>query len=101
MVGGIEDSERVKPVNALTLTSCIEDRMEIHRRAAASVPVQTDGASKVNWEVYGTVSSILLLNTDVAVAPLSLASSGILASQKFDYLIDWLILSSCTYSFPN
>ena len=28
---------------------------------------------------YGTVSSILLLNTDLAVAPLSLASPGILA----------------------
>ena len=29
--------------------------------------------------IYGTVSSILLLNTDLAVAPLSLASLGILA----------------------
>ena len=28
---------------------------------------------------YGTVSSILLLNTDLAVAPLSLALPGILA----------------------
>ena len=38
---------------------------------------------------YGTVSSILLLNTDLAVAPLSLASPGILALYKFDWLIDW------------
>ena len=37
---------------------------------------------------YGIVSSILLLNTDLAVAPLSLASPAILALQTFDWLID-------------
>ena len=36
------------------------------------------------FDCYGTVSSILLLNTDLAVAPLSLASPGILAPWKFD-----------------
>ena len=40
---------------------------------------------------YRTVSSILLLNADSAVAPLSLASLGILALQKFDWLIEWMI----------
>ena len=35
-------------------------------------------------DTYGTVSSILLLNTDLAVVPLSLASPGILALEKFD-----------------
>ena len=40
---------------------------------------------------YGTVSSILLLNTDLAVVPPSLALPGILALYKFDWLIDWLI----------
>ena len=30
--------------------------------------------------IYGTVSSILLLNTDLAVAPLNLASPGILVT---------------------
>ena len=38
---------------------------------------------------YGTVSSILLLNTDLAVTLLSLASPGILALYKFDWLIVW------------
>ena len=36
----------------------------------------------------GTASSILLLSTDLDVAPLSLATPGILALQKFDWLID-------------
>ena len=46
---------------------------------------------------YGTVSSILLLKTDLAVMPLSLASPGILALYNFwliDRSIDWLMLDS-------
>ena len=51
------------------------------------------------WLLYhGTVSSTLLLNTDLAVAPLSLAKLGILVLQKFYGLIDCmrLIGRSCT-----
>ena len=40
---------------------------------------------------YGAVSSILLLNTDSAAAPLSLATQGILALLKFDWLIEWVL----------
>ena len=43
---------------------------------------------------YRTASSTLLLNTDLAVAPLSLALSAILVLQKFDWMID----SQCTVS---
>ena len=38
---------------------------------------------------YRTVSSILILNTDSAVAPASLASSGVLVLWKFHWLINW------------
>ena len=46
---------------------------------------------------YGTALSILLLNTDSAVAPLSLTTAGILALQKFDWLID----KRCVTVFPG
>ena len=51
-----------------------------------------------------TASSILLLNTDSAVEPLSLALSGILALWKFDWLIDWeirlwVLLTPCLFGY--
>ena len=46
-------------------------------------------------------SFILLLNTDLAVVPLSLASSGILTLQNFDGLIDNLLFYVSFYGFEN
>ena len=51
---------------------------------------------------YGTVSSILLLNTDLAVVPVSLALPGILGVREI-WSIDWLIISyfPTTSIIPN
>ena len=74
---GFSMRERVDVASLISVA--LQNKMEYHTEYVSKIPINC-------WKVdaYGTVSSIWLLNTNLAGAPLSLASPGILVLWKFD-----------------